>query len=200
MLVVLGWALAGAMPVEAQVQVGLRMGAVGSTEIVRDSVVEPIEVRPQVAPQIGLAASFLWRDRLRIGATFAVSRSDLQAISDSATTSVTRLTLWAPGVFLRVGALPWLTAEARLGAVVYDPSETEGTLFSEGAPIEPYLGVGVAVERALGNRLAASLFAQYDAHRFTTAALDDRGFTGKTLVHRIALGLSLSREFGHATP
>ena len=172
----------------------------GSTNLVRDSIVENLEVRPQVAPLLAIRASLPVGKRYTFGGEAAVSRSDLRASGDTGATTVTALTLWAPSVFLRAAMLPWLGAEARLGALIYDPRETVGTLFADGAPIEPTLGVGVTMEHALGNRLVASLFAQYDAHRFTTNSLRARGFTGETTVHRITVGLSLSREFGHAAP
>jgi len=184
----------------AQVSVGLRIGAVGSSNLVRDSVVETLEVRPQVAPQLGLRISFPAGTRYVFGGDIAVSRSDLQARGDTASTTVTTLTQWAPGAFLRAALLPWLGAEARIGALIYDPGETVGTLFADGAPVEPLLGLGVTMERALGSRLVAAVIVQYDVHRFTTTSLRARGFSGQTTVHRLAIGLSLSREFGHAAP
>jgi hypothetical protein len=186
--------------VGAQVAVGLRIGAVGSSNLVRDSVVEALDVRPQVAPQLGLRVSIPVGKRYTFGGDLAVSRSDLRANGDTASTTVTALTQWAPGVFLRAALLPWLGAEARIGALIYDPKQTVGTLFADGAPIEPLLGLGVTMERALGSRLVAAVFVQYDAHRFTTTSLRARGFTGETTVHRVALGLSLSRAFGRASP
>jgi len=184
----------------AQVTIGLRLGAVGSTNLVRDSVVEALEVRPTVAPQLGIRASLPLGGRYTVGAGVSVSRSNLRATGDTGTSTVTTLTMWSPNVFLRADVLPWLGAEAHLGLQIYDPGQTVGTLFSDGAPVEPSLGLGLAMERALGNRFVASLFVRYDAHRFTTTALSARGFTGKTVVHRIAVGLSLGREFGHAKP
>jgi hypothetical protein len=184
----------------AQVTVALRLGAVGSTNLVKDSVVETLDVRPLVAPQLGIRASLPVGGHYTVGAGLAVSRSDLRATGDTGTTTVTALTMWSPSVFLQAEIVPWLRAEAHLGAQIYDPGETVGTLFSQGAPIDPSLGLGLVMERALGNRLVASLFVDYDVHRFTTTALNARGFTGETVVHRIAVGLSLGREFGHAKP
>jgi hypothetical protein len=193
-----GVLLAGGVA-DAQVTAALRIGAVGSTRLVRDSVVETVTVRPQVAPQLGLRASVPLGGSYAVGGDVAVSRSDLRAAGDSASTTVTGLTVWTPALFLQMSVLPWLRAEARLGAVIYHASEPQGTLFGEDAPVEPTLGLGLAVERPLGNRLVAALQLQYDAHRFSTTALQTRGFTGKTVVHRIGIGLSLGREFGRAT-
>jgi hypothetical protein len=180
--------------------VGVRVGAVGSSDLVRDSIVEPFAVRPQVAPLLGLRAIFPVGDRYLLGAQLAVSRSDLRTVTDTAEATVTALTVWAPSLVLRTSFLPWLAAEARLGALLYDPATPEGTLFSDGSPVAPMLGLGFALERPLNERFRAALFLDYDAHRFTTTTLGERGFTGATIVHRVAVGLSLTREFGHAAP
>jgi hypothetical protein len=128
----------------------------------------------------------------------AVSHSDLVSHGDTGATTVTALTLWSPSVGLRAAATSWLVVEARLGAHIYDPGQTTGTLFSEGAPVEPMLGLGLSAERTLGKGFAAILGAQYDAHGFSTTALQSRGFTGKTIVHRVGLSVTLVRQFSHA--
>jgi hypothetical protein len=177
-----------------------RHGAIGSSDMVRDSIVEALAVRPRVAPQLGLRAVFPAGGRYLVGGQLSVSRSDLRAETDTAAATVTALTVWAPSLVLRTALRPWLAVEARLGALLYDPASPEGTLFSDGAPVAPMLGLGLAVERPLTDRFLASLFLDYDAHRFTTTALEERGFSGATIVHRVAAGLSLAWEFDHAAP
>ena len=180
--------------------VGFRVGAIGSSNLVRDSIVEPFAVRPQVAPLLGLRAIFPVGDRYLLGGQVTVNRSDLRAVTDTSAATVTALTVWAPSLVLRTAILAWLAAEARFGALLYDPATPEGTLFSDGSPVAAMLGLGLALERPLTTSFRAALFLDYDAHRFTTTALSERGFTGATIVHRVAVGLSLTREFGHAAP
>lgn len=180
--------------------VGFRVGAIGSSDLVRDSIVEAFGVRPQVAPQLGLRAVFSAGNGYLVGGQLSVSRSNLRAVTDSAATTVTALTVWAPSIVVRTSIRPWLAGEARLGALLYDPATPSGTLFSDGSPIAPMLGLGLALERPLTERFRAALFLDYDAHGFTTTALRDRGFTGTTIVHRLAVGLSLAREFDGAAP
>jgi hypothetical protein len=195
-------AVALSRPASAQPRggVAVQVGAVGSSNLVRDSIVEVLEVRPQVAPLLGLVASFPIGGRYLLGGQVTVNRSDLRTVSDSSAATVTALTVWAPSLVLRTSLRPWLGAEVRLGAILYDPADPAGTLFSDGAPVAPMLGLGLSLERALGQDFRAALFLDYDAHRFTTPALEARGFTGVTVVHRLGLGVSLTREFRHAEP
>lgn len=180
----------------SQVTIGLGLGGVASTHLVRDSIVETIAVRPQVAPQVTVRVEAPLAGRYRLSGDLAVSHSNVMAHGSGASTKVTGLTLWSPGVSLRAAAAPWLGAEARIGILIYDPGDTGGTLFADGAPVTPQIGLGLHAERALGGALAASLDLRYDVHRFTTSSLRARGFTGGTVVHRVALGLTLYRRLG----
>lgn len=193
-------ATAGPLAGQARTAVSLRVGAIGSSSLVRDSIVEAFAVRPQVAPMLGLRVTMPVGRRYTVGGQVALSRSNLRTVGDTAATTVTSLDVWAPSVVIRTSLKAWLAAEARFGLLVYHAAEPEGTLFSDGAPVAPMLGVGAALERPLGTRYRAALFVDYDAHRFTTTGLKARGFTGATIVHRVSVGLSLTREFGHAAP
>jgi hypothetical protein len=186
-------------PVGAQVDVGIHLGAVATSRLVRDSIVDPIAVRPALAPMLGLRVATTLKGLYGIAADLSVSRSNLESHSDTGSTTLTALTLWSPSVALHMQPTSWLGLEARVGAIIYDPAETTGNLFSEGSPVAPTLGLGIALQRALGSHFAGALALQYDAHRFTTNALQTRGFTGETVVHRVAMSVTLSRRFGRAT-
>lgn len=177
---------------------GLGIGAVASSNLVTDSIVETIAVRPQVAPQLDLRVEKTLSARYRLAGDLAVSRSTVEAHGPSSSSEITSLTLWSPGIGLVAAATSWLGAEARLGALIYDPGATEGTLFADGAPVTPVLGLGLRAERALSGTLTGALHIRYDVHRFTTDALKARGFTGETVVHRIAFGITLYRRMSRA--
>ena len=66
------------------------------------------------------------------------------------------------------------------------------------APITPTIGLGLGAERGVGRGMHGSLQLRYDLHRFNTNALKARGFTGETVVHRVALSIALHRTFGRA--
>jgi hypothetical protein len=182
------------------VSLGVGVGIVASSRLVRDSIVDALTVRPQLAPQVQVRVEAALTPRYDVAGDVSVSRSSLMAIGTGESTRITTLTLWSPGVTLRARATSWLGAEARLGVLIYDPGATEGTLFADGSPVTPQVGVGLRAERALGAALAGTLHMRYDVHRFTTNSLKARGFTGETLVHRVAVGVTLYRKLSHAPP
>lgn len=190
----------GALPPDAaaQVSVGVGLGAVRSSNLVRDSIVEPIAVRPRMAPQLEIRVTTPLSDRYQVAGELVVSHSTLMAHGDSST-PVTGLTVWAPAAGLDAVATSWLRVEARLGLLLYHPADPQGTLFSAGSPVTPVLGLGLRGARAIGGGLAGAVHVRYDVHRFTTSQLETRGFTGQTIVHRVSLGVSLHRSFGGAS-
>jgi hypothetical protein len=181
----------------AQVSLGLGLGAVASSNLVTDSIVEAIRVRPRIAPQLTIRVEKPLSGRYRLAGEISVSHSALMAYGDTST-RVTGLTLWAPVIAIEAAATSWLGAEARLGAVIYKPGQRDGTLFSDGVPVMPTLGLGLRAERRVTSGIRGSLQVRYDLHRFTTTRLKARGFTGETVVHRIALGVAFHRSFGRA--
>jgi hypothetical protein len=181
----------------AQVTVGLRVGAVASTNLARDSIVTTMTARQNLAPLVALRLELPFRGASRLAGEVGVSRSNLMSRSDANATVVTGLTIWHPTIAVRVPATPWLSGEARLGAIMYAPGQKTGTLFSAGAPIKPSLGLGIAAARPVGPSWGLALVLQYDVHKFGTAALRAHGFREQSVVHRIALLVALSHRADH---
>jgi hypothetical protein len=182
----------------AQISVGLRVGAVASTNLARDSIVTTVTARQNVAPLVALRVELPFRGTVRLAGEVGVSRSNVMSRSAANATVVTGLTIWHPTIAVRVPATSWLTGEARLGALMYAPGQKTGTLFSAGAPIKPSLGLGVAAARPLGRSWGLAVVLQYDVHKFGTAALRAHGFREQSVVHRLALLVALSRSVNHA--
>lgn len=181
-------------PVPAQVTFGARIGALWSSNLVRDSIVTTVTARPRIAPVVALRVELPLRNRYRIAGELAASHSSLMSHSPDGDTPVTGLTVFAPALAVRVPATPWLTGEVRLGAVLYAPSGRTGTLFSAGAPIKPTLGLGLSADRPLGRSWVLAIALQYDVHKFGTAALRAQGFVDESVVHRVGIMLALSRH------
>jgi hypothetical protein len=181
-------------PVPAQVTLGARIGALWSSNLVRDSIVTTVTARPRIAPLVALRVEIPLRDSYRIAGELAASHSTLMSYSPDGDAPVTGLTVLAPALAIRVPATPWLTGEARLGAVLYAPSRKTGTLFSAGSPIRPTLGLGLSADRPLGRLWGLAIAVQYDVHKFTTTALRAQGFVDESVVHRVAIMLALSRH------
>jgi hypothetical protein len=190
----LGAAAVAAPPAGAQV--GVQVGLVVSSNLVSDSIVDRFSVRANPALALGVTGETRL-DGYTLGAAVTVSRSDVIGREPRAEFPVTRLTIWHPVVYLRQPLRPWLSGEARLGLIIFSPSVRAGTLFRDGAPVQPAFGVGLRLERRLGRAFALGVAGQYDVHRFSTPQLRAQGYTGQTYVHRISTFLSLRRLPAH---
>ena len=180
----------------AGAQVGVQVGLVVSSNLVSDSIVDRFSVRANPALALGVTGETRL-DGYTLGAAVTVSRSDVIGREPRAEFPVTRLTIWHPVVYLRQPLRPWLSGEARLGLIIFSPSVRAGTLFRDGAPVQPAFGVGLRLERRLGRAFALGVAGQYDVHRFSTPQLRAQGYTGQTYVHRISTFLSLRRLPAH---
>jgi hypothetical protein len=190
LLIVAATALA-AGPARAA-QVGFHLGMVGGTNLVSDSIVDAIAVRPNLALAIGASAEIRVEQYL-LGASLTVSRSNLVSHEQPSARTVTQLTVWNPSLYLRHPVRPWLSGDLRVGAVLYDPAVRQGTLFRDGTPTLVALGLGLRAERRLGTRVAVGVGLHYDVHRFSTSTLRAQGFDGHTIVHRVATLVSIRR-------
>ena len=178
-------------PAAAQVRVGIRTGLVATSALVRDSIVETISLRPNPALTVGADIETQLTPSARVAVGLSLGRSDLVSRSPNGNIPVTTLTVWHPSVMLRQRATDWLSVEVHLGALLYDPSRRDGTIFRDGAPVEPVLGVGLEAVRPVSRRLLIGAGVGYDVHRFTTSTLQIRGFSGETTVHRVRVHMTL---------
>ena len=184
--------LAVPISVRAQVQLGLRAGVIAGSNLLTDSIVEPLQVRPNPAAYVGITVDTRLDRRHRVGLAVLVSRSDVVRREAGEEAPVTTLTVWHPAATVRRD-LGVAQLEASLGVLVYNPRTELGTIFQDGAPVHPVVGLGVTLAQRIGGRLAAGLELRYDLHRFSTAALSAADFSGRTTVHRIAIGASIRR-------
>ncbi|MBI4420752.1 MAG: hypothetical protein HY560_08000 [Gemmatimonadetes bacterium] len=182
-----------ALPAAAQTRIGLQAGVIATSPLVRDSIVEPLSVRPDPAPTIGFWLETRLDATYRLGLGLATAWSRLARRSPSETVEVVPLTVWSPALTLRRDLRPGVSARATLGAMVYDPDHRAGTLFSQGSPVIPVVGAGLSYDRSVGGDLLLRIDLGYDVHRFTTTALRDRGFSGERAVHRVGVSVGVSR-------
>lgn len=175
----------------AQVRAGVRAGLVAASALVRDSIVEPISLRANPALMLAVDVETQLTPRYRLGVGLGVARSDLTSRTPAGDALVTSLTVWHPTLMLRHGATDWLTVEAALGVLLYDPAQRDGTIFRDGSPVDPVVGIGVEAIRPMGRRMQLGVGAGYDLHRFTTSTLQIRGFSGETTVHRVRVHVTV---------
>jgi hypothetical protein len=176
----------------AQADYYARLGVTWSTAIIRDNIVEEIEVTPQLAPTLALGASLPIAPLYRAGIEAAFTTSGYQSSeagieTDLGTLRTGAVTLGLDGPIAR--DVRW---RAGGGIIAYWPSEKRG-IFLRGGTRRFVVGAGADYRRPVMVKwdLLASL--RYDFHRFTTDELEARGFSQTQGVHRISVSLGLAR-------
>ncbi|NIN13430.1 MAG: hypothetical protein GTN62_11350 [Gemmatimonadales bacterium] len=196
--------IATALPTNARGQIflELRGGAMLSSALVRDSIVEAFTVRPAVAPTIDLAVGTVLNEQYRLAVAVRWARSDLKRSTDGGNIPIIPLTAWTGSVALRRRLSSWASAQGTIGAVKYAPAGTgrNATLFRDNAPLLPIVGLGARIEHRISPRLVVGLDAAYDFHRFSTLALRAEGITGDRSVHRFSLGITLGASYADKKP
>jgi len=182
-------AIAPAAPASAQVRLTALVGITGSSVLVKDQIIEPIEVKPALAPTLYLSASLPVAKTLQasLDLSYGSSSADIteggQAAGDAG--SLGAFTAAAALVGAISSRLSWRLS---LGVLQYLPSEKEG-VFRGGVPAAALFGAGLEWQQPLSERWAGVLGLRYDYHRFSTSALEAAGFAGSQQVSRLGLAL-----------
>jgi hypothetical protein len=181
--------LVAAAPAAAQVRLSARAGVTGSTALVRDQIVEDIEVVPALAPTLTVGASLPVNPKVRADIELAYATSTAEIQEDGSET----------GDFGSVGSLAYtlglsgpivsrLSWRLSLGGLTYLPSEEEG-IFREGGHTTLLFGAGLDWRQPLSGAWALVAGFRYDYHTFTTDALEAQGFTQSQQVQRMGLSV-----------
>lgn len=185
--------LAAPTPALAQTRVGVQAGGAITTALVRDSITEPLAVRSAPGPGVRFTLDTRLNAAYHVGVSLATTWGPLQERTPGSSRDIVQLVSWHPAVTLRRRVRGALSAHASVGALVYRPDRSAGTLFARGAPILPVIGLGLGFERTVGRDIALVMAAEYDVHRFTTTALRDNGFAGERVVHRVIVSFGVTR-------
>ncbi len=177
----------------AQLEYHARVGAVGTSTLLRDLVVNKITVRQSIAPMIALGATLPIGPlgyRVGLEGTLASGKfhsSESGSDTDLGTLRTTTLLLGVEGPLLR--AFRW---HAGVGGIKYWPADEEG-IFLAGGTTRFLAGAGVDYRRPVLPKWDLMTTLSYDFHRFTTGELEARGFGQTQGVGRVALSVGLSR-------
>ena len=176
----------------AQTDYYARLGATFSTALVRDRVINEIEVKPGLAPTLVLGAALpiapLYRAGLEASLTSSGYKSEEPgAESDLGTIRTTAVTLGLDGPI--ASSVRW---GAAVGLLRYWPSEDRG-IFLQGGTTRFLAGAGVDYRRPIMTKWDLMASLRYDYHRFTTDELQARGFSQSQGVQRISATIGLGR-------
>jgi hypothetical protein len=185
-------AAGAAVPAAAQVRLTALVGITGSSALVKDQVIEPIEVKPALAPTLFLSASLPVAKTLRasLDLSYGTSTANItEGGSDAGDAgSLGAFTAAASLVGAISSRLSWRLS---LGVLQYMPSDKQG-IFADGVPLAALFGAGLDYQHPFSDRWSGVLGIRYDYHRFSTSALEAAGFVGSQQVSRLGLALGAS--------
>ncbi len=175
----------------AQVDLTARAGVTWATALLRDEIIEEVEVQQKLAPTLVLGASMPIAPRYDAGLELTLTSSGYRANEGGSTTDLGTIRTGSATLGLHgpvAGSLRW---RAGVGLLGYFPKEENG-LFQSGGTTRFLAGGGLDYRRPMSSswQLIASL--RYDWHRFTTDELQSRGFSQSQGVQRISATLGLA--------
>jgi len=183
----------GAPALQAQVDYNARVGVTWASTLVQDIVINQVEVRQKLAPTLVLGAALPIAPRYRAGLELALATSGYQRTEtagetvDLGTVRTGTITLGLDGPVS--GGLRW---RGGLGLLRYWPAEEQG-VFLQGGTTRFLAGAGIDYRRPILAQWDMMASLRYDFHRFTTAELEDRGFSQSQGVHRVGVTVGLAR-------
>jgi hypothetical protein len=182
----------GLTVIQAQAEYFARLGVTAATVLVRDRIVNEIEVSQRLAPTLVLGAGLGIGDRYRAGLETTLTSGGYR--SSEAGTETDLGTIRTGSVILGIDGpvaanLRWRGGVGLLG---YWPAPAQG-IFQQGGTTRFLVAAGLDYRRTILPwwQLMASL--RYDLHRFTTDELQARGFSGSQGVRRMSATLGLVR-------
>jgi hypothetical protein len=180
----------GIGPLDGQRSVRFSLGARYSSTLVRDSIVTPFEVRPNIAPTLG--CTLVWPLQTGWSAQVGIDAASSELMrhdTNGSTTALGRVTTIDLSAGVRHQLSRGFTASGAVGALKYFPGEEAG-IFREGSgPIAWLVAMTLEHPLSFGATKPYAVEARYDLHSFTTPALRDEGFDSSRLVHRVSLSL-----------
>ncbi len=183
---------AGVPVLQAQVDYHAGLGLTWASPLLRDDIVDDIEVRQKLAPTLMLGAALpiapLYRAGLEIAlATSGYRGDDAGTSTDLGTVRTGSMTLGLQGPIS--AGFQW---RAGVGLLGYWPAEEQG-IFLSGGTTRFLAGAGIDYRRPILPQWDMMVAVRYDFHRFTTDELQARGFSQSHGVQRIAATIGLAR-------
>jgi hypothetical protein len=178
--------------VEGQVEYYGRLGLTAATNLLRDDVIQEIEVRQSLAPTLALGAFLAIAPRYRAGLEATLASSGYHSEESGSETDLG--TLRTGTITLGLDGPVWRRLRWRVGSglIQYWPAEEQG-IFLRGGTTRFLAAAGVDYYPPLSTRWDLMLSLQYDYHRFTTEELRARTFGGTQGVQRFSASIGLAR-------
>jgi preprotein translocase subunit Sec61beta len=183
----------GAPALHAQVDYNARLGVTWTTALLRDAVINEIEVRQKLAPTLVLGAAFPIAPLYRAGLELALATSGYQSKETSGfTVDLGTVRTGAITLGLDGPIFPGLGWRAGAGLLRYWPTDDQG-IFLRGGTTRFLAGAGIDYRHSALPQWDVVASLRYDFHKFTTDELQARGFSQSQGVQRIAATIGLAR-------
>lgn len=184
--------VAAAPALHAQVDYNARLGVTWATALVRDNIVEEIEVRQKLAPTLAFGASLPIAPLYRAGLEVTLTSSGYRASEPGPSTDLGTLRTGSVTLGLDGPIASSLRWRAGVGLLGYWPKEKQG-IFLSGGTTRFLTGAGLDFRRPALSQWDLIVSLRYDYHRFTNDGLQARGFSQSQGVQRISASVGLAR-------
>lgn len=183
---------AGRSAAEAQTDFYARLGLTAATKLLRDDILQEIEVRQSLAPTLVLGVAVPFTPVYRAGLEATLTSSGFHSTEMRSETDLG--TLRTGSIMLGIEGPIWRTVRWRVGTglLMYWPAEDRG-IFLRGGTTRFLVGAGLDYRHAAFPRWDLMMSLRYDFHRFTTDELVARGFSGTQGVQRVSASIGLAR-------
>jgi hypothetical protein len=182
----------GAGPLPAQTDYYASAGAIWASTLVRDVLVTEVTVQQSIAPMVAIGAGMPISPGYHAGLEATFTSGGYSAEQDGAETDLGTLRTASVMIGLDGPIVKTVRWRVGLGGLFYLPSEDRG-IFLEGGPIRFVAGAGADWRHPVMSKWDLMVSARYDAHRFTTEELEQRGFSQAQSVSRVSLTVGLAR-------
>jgi hypothetical protein len=175
----------------AQVDFTARAGVTWSTPLLRDQIIEEVEVRQKLAPTLVLGAWMPIAPRYDAGLELTLTSSGYRASEGGITTNLGTIRTGSVTLGLHgpvAGSLRWRAGAGLLG---YFPKDETG-IFQSGGTSRFLAGGGLDYQRPMSSSWQFIASLRYDWHRFSTEELQSRGFSQSQGVQRISATIGLA--------
>jgi hypothetical protein len=183
---------AGVSVAEGQTDFYARLGLTGATKLLKDEILQTIEVRQSLAPTLALGVSVPFTPSYGVGLEATVTSSGFHSTESGNRTDLG--TLRTGSIMLGLDGPVWrrFRWRAGIGLLKYWPAEDRG-IFLRGGSTRFLVGAGLDYRQPVLPRWDLMASLRYDFHRFTTDELVARGFNGTQGVQRVSASVGLAR-------
>lgn len=177
---------------QAQVDYNARLGVSWTTALVRDDIVEEVELRQKLAPTLVLGASLPIAPRYRAGLEATLTSSGYRAAETGTSTDLGTVRTGSVTLGLHGPISETFRWRAGVGLLGYLPKDERG-IFLRGGTTRFLVGAGIDFRRPVSSQWEMMVSLRYDFHRFTTEELQGRGFSQSQGVQRVSATVGLAR-------